>query len=75
MHCIRQGGRVGAVVAGSIGRDFSGCGSVRDQGALRSVHPRQAAARRPEAAREGIVAAGIDNHEVQAIARVFQRRQ
>lgn len=62
---------VGAVGAFAVLGDAAGTGRIVDQRAARRLDPRQAARNRAEAAGEGIVAAGVEQHQIDAGLRVF----
>ena len=71
----RQRRRVGAVVRCPVRRQLTRRRRVGDQRARRRVHARQTPRRHPERALEGVVPAGIQDHNVERVARRFHLAQ
>jgi hypothetical protein len=70
-HGVAQGFRVGAVAAAAVGGHRAGRGRVRDQDARRGFDGcKTVAAEGAVVVNEWIIAAGVQNHDVEAIARI-----
>ncbi len=65
-----QGLSVRTVLTVAVCGNLAGCGGVGDQDARGRIHCGQAMIDTAHAARERIVAAGIEHHDVQAVARI-----